>query len=192
MAPQELARLQALPLNLRAVHCIAQIEAAWGEAQRGDHITPCASKKLERAIPEITVSMGAVRRIMGTPMPFAYLSHLRTFLLIWIGVLPFVFMYYMEWLAIVVCIVIAYSLLGMEAISLEIEAPFGRWVEFIPPWKDADKYEAYVRNRGRELSLRSSTAAAMHHTWHCMPTQPRTCAAFLLGLHCRCAHAGSG
>ena len=35
-------------------------------------------------------------------------------------------MYYMGYLAIAVCLVLAYSLLGMEAISLEIEAPFGR------------------------------------------------------------------
>ena len=35
---------------------------------------------------------------------------------IWISVLPFVFMYYMQYLSIAVCLVLAYSLLGMEAI----------------------------------------------------------------------------
>ena len=40
--------------------------------------------------------------------------------------LPFVFMYYMKYLSIAVCLVLAYSLLGMEELSLEIEAPFGR------------------------------------------------------------------
>ena len=40
--------------------------------------------------------------------------------------LPFVFMHYMGYMSIAVCLVLAYSLLGMEAISLEIEAPFGR------------------------------------------------------------------
>ena len=38
----------------------------------------CASKDLERSIPELVISMGGVRRIMGTPMPFAYISHLRS------------------------------------------------------------------------------------------------------------------
>jgi predicted membrane chloride channel (bestrophin family) len=35
-------------------------------------------------------------------------------------------MYYMQYLSIAVSLVLAYSLLGMEALSLEIEAPFGR------------------------------------------------------------------
>ena len=35
---------------------------------------------------------------------------------VWVGVLPYVFMPAMKYIAIAVCIVIAYSLLGMEGI----------------------------------------------------------------------------
>ena len=51
---------------------------AWGQAIRTGVIDMCASKDLERSIPELVISMGGVRRIMGTPMPFAYISHLRS------------------------------------------------------------------------------------------------------------------
>ncbi len=50
---------------------------AWGDAERLNAIQNCATKELERIIPDLTTSMGGVRRIMGTPMPFAYISHLR-------------------------------------------------------------------------------------------------------------------
>ena len=53
---------------------------------------------------------------MATSLPLPVAACRRTFLWIWISVLPFVFMYYMQYLSIAVCLVLAYSLLGMEAI----------------------------------------------------------------------------
>ena len=52
----------------------------------------------------------------------------RTFLVLWLGTCPFVFINTLGYATIAVCVVLAYSLLGMEAISLEIEEPFGRYV----------------------------------------------------------------
>ena len=43
----------------------------WGEALRTNKIEVCATKELERVLPDLSISMGGVRRIMGTPMPFA-------------------------------------------------------------------------------------------------------------------------
>ncbi len=51
---------------------------------------------------------------------------------VWVGVLPFVFLPNLKYIAIGVCIVIAYSLLGMEGICLEIEMPFGRDFNDLP------------------------------------------------------------
>ena len=41
---------------------------------RSNTIEVCATKELERILPELALSMGGVRRIMGTPMPFAVSS----------------------------------------------------------------------------------------------------------------------
>ena len=60
--------------------------------------------------------MCAARRVEDTPMPFAYISHLRSFLLLWLCVLPVVFMNDFGYYSILVCAVVAYALLGMEAI----------------------------------------------------------------------------
>lgn len=38
--------------------------------------------------------LGACERILKTKMPFAYIVHLRTFMLAWLMVLPFVLLTY--------------------------------------------------------------------------------------------------
>ncbi len=50
--------------------------------------------------------------------PFVILC--RCFLFVWISVLPYVFMFYMGYFSIIVCLVIAAALLGMEAIRCGI------------------------------------------------------------------------
>jgi hypothetical protein len=64
--------------------------------------------------------------------PDRYVSHLRSFLVIWLCLLPFVFVYQMSYWAIGICFIIAYSLLGMEVLSLELESPFGRDFNHLP------------------------------------------------------------
>jgi putative membrane protein len=59
-------------------------------------------------------------------MPFAYIVHLRSFLVIWLMALPFTMVQYLGWAAIGACALVAYSLLGLETIGVEVEQPFGR------------------------------------------------------------------
>jgi putative membrane protein len=64
-------------------------------------------------------------RILTTPMPFAYVAHLRTFILLWLLLLAPLFCAYTGWLAPVATIPIVLLFLGMDSISSEIENPFG-------------------------------------------------------------------
>lgn len=74
----------------------------------------------------MTAALGAMERIVRTRMPFAYIVHLRSFLVLWLLALPFTMVIYLQWGGIVACALIAYSLLGLETIGVEVEQPFGR------------------------------------------------------------------
>lgn len=69
--------------------------------------------------------IGACERIHRTPLPFAYMVHLRRALLIFCYTLPFALVQTFEWATVVVCFLVSYVFLGIEEIGVEIEDPFG-------------------------------------------------------------------
>ena len=70
------------------------------------------------------VPLGGCERIQGTPLPFAYVAHLRTFLLLILSGIPIVYGCEWHWATIPLSMLIAFGLLGVEAASVECERPF--------------------------------------------------------------------
>lgn len=70
-------------------------------------------------------SFRALCRIRSTPMPFAYVNHLKIFMFLYFITLPFALVSLFGWGAVVVNVAIAYVLVGIEEIGVEIEDPFG-------------------------------------------------------------------
>lgn len=64
-------------------------------------------------------------RILRTPMPFAYLAHLRSFLVLWLAFLPWVFAASYGWYTALLCGLICYGILGIEEAAVEVEQPLG-------------------------------------------------------------------
>lgn len=58
-------------------------------------------------------------------MPFAYVAHLRSFILIWLALLPPLFCTQVGWLALPAQFLVVVLFLGLDSISGEIENPFG-------------------------------------------------------------------
>lgn len=77
----------------------------------------------------ITIPMvdkyGSCWRILRTPMPFAYLTHLRVFLVGWLAILPWCFAISYDWWTLLLCAFAGAGLLGIEEAATEIEQPFG-------------------------------------------------------------------
>ena len=73
----------------------------------------------------------ACERILTTPIPFAYVLHLRRFVLLFLITLPFPFVH-MGWFMVPSVAVVAYALLGIEQIGVEIEDPFGHEANDLP------------------------------------------------------------
>ncbi|MGQ4646111.1 bestrophin family protein [Lyngbya aestuarii] len=69
--------------------------------------------------------LGACERIVKTPIPLAYAIHLKQILLIYCLSLPFVLVGQLHWWTGLVVALISFTLLGVEAIGIEIENPFG-------------------------------------------------------------------
>jgi ion channel-forming bestrophin family protein len=81
---------------------------------------------LEQTLNKIMDQEGAMERIRSTPLPLVYVTHLRTFLLIFLLALPYVWLSAFGWYTIPVVCLSGFALLGLEGIAIEVEAPFQR------------------------------------------------------------------
>lgn len=68
--------------------------------------------------------IGACERIHKTPLPFAYVVHLRRALVLYCSTLPIALIPSFGWLTVPIVFGITYILLGIEEIGVEIEDPF--------------------------------------------------------------------
>jgi len=80
--------------------------------------------ELLKTIKGLGVPLGGCERVQGSPLPFVYVAHLRCFLLIVLCGTPIVHACDWQWATIPLSLVIAFSLLGLEAASVECERPF--------------------------------------------------------------------
>lgn len=80
--------------------------------------------KLESMIDELMMCCGAMERIKATPLPIVYVSHLRTFLLLSLLMIPYAWGPSWGWATIPFVAVTSFAWLGIEAASIEAEYPF--------------------------------------------------------------------
>jgi putative membrane protein len=69
--------------------------------------------------------LGACERILKTPIPLAYVIHLKQLLLIYCLLLPFELVSILNWWTGIVVGLVSFTLFGIEEIGVEIENPFG-------------------------------------------------------------------
>ncbi len=74
---------------------------------------------------QLVDALGACERILKTPMPLAYSVHLRQLLVIYCLTLPLTLLEGLGWLTGPTVALVSFTLLGIEAIGIEIENPFG-------------------------------------------------------------------
>ena len=91
---------------------------------RGWFHAPQASQ-LNAQLNSLVSAYGSLETIHLTPLPVAYLIHMRQVLAIFSCVLPFALVKDMGWWTIVLTTFIAFTLYGIEAIGQQLEDPFG-------------------------------------------------------------------
>jgi putative membrane protein len=80
--------------------------------------------KMETMIDELMLCCGAMERIKATPLPIVYVSHLRTFLLLSLLMIPYAWGPSWGWATIPFVAVTSFAWLGIEAASMDAEYPF--------------------------------------------------------------------
>jgi putative membrane protein len=80
---------------------------------------------LDQNVQQLVDYLGACERIHTTPIPFAYMVHLRRVLILYCYTLPFALVGSFGWLTVFAILGVSYTFLGIEEIGVEIEDPFG-------------------------------------------------------------------
>ncbi|MGD1805902.1 bestrophin family protein [Dapis sp. BLCC M126] len=116
----ELTRTKNMPLQMTKWLAIY-----FNELAKNNTINELTFMTWNQKIEEIFIAFGGCQRIATTPIPKAYSIHLKHLLLIYCFAIPFQFVAELSWWTVPVAGVISFALLGIEAIGLEIENPFG-------------------------------------------------------------------
>jgi putative membrane protein len=102
-----------------------KMTACLRDAGRRGLISDIIQASLDANVQQLVDYLGGCERIRKTPLPFAYVVHLRRGLIIYCFTLPFALVDTFGWFTILDVLLIAYTFFGIEEIGVEIEGPFG-------------------------------------------------------------------
>lgn len=103
-----------------------------GDVRRQGLVSEQVVQNMDERLTSMTIVLAACERIHNTPLPFAYmlLVHRTTYL--YCIMLPFGLVASLGWATPLICAVIAYTFFGLDALSEELEEPFGLAANQLP------------------------------------------------------------
>lgn len=107
------------------LYCCEEIRHAIQRAfpkNRGENLPIIRS--LESSIDALIINIGGMERIRVTPLPMVYVSHLRTFLLLYLLLLPYMIGETWGHFTVPTVFITSFSLLGIDGAAAECESPF--------------------------------------------------------------------
>jgi ion channel-forming bestrophin family protein len=119
IAAVDTAQHAALAVSVR-------ITSVLNRARTQGLISDIVFNALDQNTQQLVGYLGGCERIRKTPLPFAYVVHLRRALVLYCYTLPFALVGTYGWYTILDVFVIAYVFFGIEEIGVEIEGPFGK------------------------------------------------------------------
>jgi len=124
LPPDEVAA--ALAADHVPLAVAARITATLAEARDRGLVSDIVFVDLDANVQQLVDYLGICERIHTTPLPFAYVVHVRRALILYCFALPFALVKDYGWGTILDTLVVAYVFFGIEEIGVEIEDPFGR------------------------------------------------------------------
>ncbi|HLL55522.1 MAG TPA: bestrophin family protein [Myxococcaceae bacterium] len=82
--------------------------------------------QIDQNVQQLIDYIGGCERIHKTPVPFAYMVHVRRAIVVYCITLPFVLVEPFGWMTVLATFLVAYLVFGIEEIGVEVEDPFGR------------------------------------------------------------------
>ena len=104
------------------------IKEACAAGKISDHIL----YMMDANLTQFLEALGGCERIKKTPIPVAFVVHMRAFMIMWLCTLPLTLAATMGWTTIPVCFIVAFAILGIDAMAVEIENPFGHDMNDLP------------------------------------------------------------
>jgi len=106
-------------------HLMRLLGKQLGEIRQQGLTSEQMTQNMDERLTSMTIVLAACERIHNTPLPFAYmlLVHRTTYL--YCIMLPFGLVASLGWATPLICAVIAYTFFGLDALSEELEEPFG-------------------------------------------------------------------
>jgi putative membrane protein len=95
------------------------------EARDRGLVTDITLAAIDQNVQLLIDYLGGCERIVKTPLPFAYLVHVRRALVLYCMALPFALVQDFGWGTIMDTAVVTFIFMGIEDIGVEIENPFG-------------------------------------------------------------------
>ncbi|KAJ1623801.1 Bestrophin, RFP-TM, chloride channel-domain-containing protein [Pavlovales sp. CCMP2436] len=154
LLPAELMAL--LASDHLVIYANEQLGHAVASARDAGHLSDYLLVMMDQNLQKLSATLGKCERILTTKMPFPYIVHLRTFLILWLLMLPFTMIKFFGWYALVGDLMIFYLFVSFEFISVQIEQPFGKEFNDLP----LDKYVTGVIKPNILAMLARSTGGA--------------------------------
>lgn len=123
LEPEE--RLELLSSQHLAMYAARKMTHALRTAYEKGLISDIVMTNLDLNVQSLVDSLGACERIRKTPLPFAYVVHLRRALVLYCFTLPFALVDTFGWSTVLDVALVAFIFFGIEEIGVEIEGPFG-------------------------------------------------------------------
>jgi putative membrane protein len=130
------------------------------EAREQGLITDIQQMTLDQNVQLLIDYLGACERIHTTPLPFAYMVHLRRALILYCYTLPFALVHEHQWTTVAETLLVAYIFFGIEEIGVEIEGPFGSDENDLPLERFCALIEQNVMEQAGEAKAWPSGEAA--------------------------------
>merc|ERR1719450_1893853 len=87
---------------------------------------------IEGGMKTLQIALGVTERVLNTQIPFGYITHVRTALLLYCACVPFFLTREIGWFTGVFVGFYCYVVLGLENLAVEIENPFGTDANDLP------------------------------------------------------------
>lgn len=123
LVPEE--RVQLLKAQHLALHAAQKLTGILKSAYQKGLLTDILYTSLDQNVQLLIDYIGGCERIRKTPLPFAYVVHLRRALVIYCFTLPFALVNEYGWFTVLDVAFVTFIFFGIEEIGVEIEGPFG-------------------------------------------------------------------
>jgi len=96
-----------------------------GERLRSGQLAPALAQPMEMSLSQLSTALGGCERLASTPIPFTYSVIIHRCIYLYCVLLPFGLLDSIGLMTPVIVCFIAYTFFALEALSAEIEEPFG-------------------------------------------------------------------